>query len=170
MIASHIGEAGKTVRIQRIETIRNVIELAYKNQVEFVLIAGDTFEDNGVDRVLVQKVADILAQSEVPIYVIPGNHDPLAPGSVWEHPVWASTENVFVLREESPVGVPGGVLYPCPILEKHSGKDPTLWIPDSKEEIRIGIAHGTVEGIPAEEPDYPIPRRTLSKTHFPSNT
>jgi DNA repair exonuclease SbcCD nuclease subunit len=51
-------------------------------------VAGDTFEDNGVDRVIVQKVADILAGFVGPVYVIPGNHDPLVPGSVRDHPAW----------------------------------------------------------------------------------
>ncbi len=163
MKASHVGEAGKRVREQRIETIGSVIEVARENQVEFILIAGDTFQDNGVDRILVQKAADILVKAGIPVYIIPGNHDPLAPGSVWDHPVWKSTENVFVLREESPINIPGGILFPCPILEKHSGKDPTLWIPDTGEGIRIGLAHGTVEGIPAEELEYPIPRNAADR-------
>jgi DNA repair exonuclease SbcCD nuclease subunit len=163
MKASHIGEAGKRVRDQRIEAIRNVINVAHENQVDFILVAGDTFEDNGVDRILVQKVADILAKSKTPIYIIPGNHDPLVPGSVWDHPVWKSTENVSILREETPVDIPGGILFPCPILEKHSGKNPTLWIPDTGEGIRIGLAHGTVEGIPTDELEYPISRNAAAQ-------
>ncbi len=164
MKASHVGEAGKRVRDQRIETIHSVIDVAQENQVEFILVAGDTFEDNGVDRILVQKIADILAKSKTPIYIIPGNHDPLVPGSVWDHPVWKSTENVSILREESPIDIPGGTLFPCPILEKHSGKNPTLWIPDTGEGIRIGLAHGTVEGIPTDEPEYPISRDAAAQT------
>ena len=163
MKASHVGEAGKSVREQRIETVNSVIEVARENQVEFILIAGDTFQDNGIDRILVQKVADTLAKAKTPVYIIPGNHDPLAPGSVWDHPVWKSTENVSILREESAIDIPGGILFPCPILEKHSGKDPTLWIPDTPESIRIGLAHGTVEGVPAEEPEYPIPRNAADQ-------
>lgn len=36
---------------------RRVIEAARGAGAEFILVAGDTFEDNGVDRVLVQKEA-----------------------------------------------------------------------------------------------------------------
>jgi len=37
--------------------------------------------------------------------------------------------------------------------------DPIAWIPPNEGEgIRIGLAHGTVEGIQIEEPDYPIAR------------
>jgi DNA repair exonuclease SbcCD nuclease subunit len=99
------------------------------------------------------------------VYVIPGNHDPLMPGSVWEHPAWSSNENVQVLRQEQPVEVPGGILYPCPVKERHSGKDPTAWIrAEVALGIGIGLAHGTVDGIYADEPDYPISRDAAMRT------
>ncbi len=159
MKATHVCEAGTRVREERLKAARRVVEAARRAGAEFILVAGDTFEDNGVDRILVQKVADILADFERPVYVIPGNHDPLVPGSVWEHPVWRSNEKVRILREERPVEVPGGLLYPCPAREKHSSRDPVAWIPGGDAPgIRIGLAHGTVEGVHQEEPDYPIPR------------
>ncbi len=159
MRAAHVGAAGVRVREERLGAARRVIDAARGAGAEFVVVCGDTFEDNGVDRVLVQKVADILAGFGGPVYVIPGNHDPLMPGSVWEHPAWRASDDVRVLREEKPIDVPGGTLFPCPAREKHSGKDPTAWIPAGESRgIRLGLAHGTVEGVYQEEPDYPIPR------------
>lgn len=159
MKAQLVGEAGTRVREERLLTASKVVETARSHQVNLIVVAGDVFEDNGVDRILVQKVADILASFEGAVFIIPGNHDPLTPGSVWEHPVWKSSKNVHVLREEKPVELSGGLLYPCPLNEKHANKDPTAWIRATKGEgIRIGVAHGTVEGIHQDEPDYPIPR------------
>lgn len=164
MKAVHAGAAAEKVRRIRLESAWRVVGAAGAYGAEFILLAGDTFEDNGVERVLVQRVADILARSAVPVYVIPGNHDPLAPGSVWDHPVWRELANVRVLREPEAVEVPGGVLYPCPVLEKHSRKDPTAWIPARQGEgIRIGMAHGTVEGMPRADPDHPVPRDASSR-------
>ena len=189
MRAAHVGEAAVRVREERLAAARRVVGDARAAGAEFILIAGDVFEDNGVDRVLVQKVADILADFAGPVYVIPGNHDPLVPGSVWEHPVWGhgstasgrdgaveavgaarSAGHVRLLAEEKPVDIPGGVLFPCPIRAKHSGKDPTAWIPpreprESSEPngIRIGLAHGTVEGIHQEEPEHPIARNAAER-------
>ncbi len=177
MRVAHAGEAAARVREERLSAARRVVQEACAAGAEFILLAGDTFEDNGVDRVLVQKVADILADFAGPVYVIPGNHDPLVPGSVWEHPAWrqgASASDrdgttrpavaVQLLTEEKPVGIPGGVLFPCPIRAKHSGKDPTAWIPPREGNgIRIGLAHGTVEGVHQEEPDYPIPRNAAER-------
>jgi DNA repair exonuclease SbcCD nuclease subunit len=160
MKAAHAGQAAVKIREARLHVVNKIAGLATNHAVEVVLIAGDTFEDNAVDRRLVQRVADILSGFTVPIYVIPGNHDPLLPGSVWDHPAWKAAVNIHVLREEIPVELPGAVIYPCPVKRKASMKDPTAWIPsdDSSKRIRIALAHGTVEGIQMEEPDYPIPR------------
>ena len=165
MRAAHVGAAGVRVREERLDAARRVIAAARGAGVEFVVVCGDTFEDNGVDRVLVQKVVDILTGFGGPVYVTPGNHDPFMPGSVWEHPAWRSSDNVHVLREETPLDVPGGTLFPCPAREQRSGKDPTAWIPAGESRgIRVGLAHGTVQGVYQEEPDYPIPRDAVVRS------
>ncbi|HAV10467.1 MAG TPA: hypothetical protein DCX22_02490 [Dehalococcoidia bacterium] len=158
MKASHVGAAASKVREARLLTAKRIGEIAGQHAADFILIAGDTFDDNGVDRALIQRAVDILSGYSVPVYIIPGNHDPLVPGSVWEHPAWRSARTVYVLKEKIPVDVSGGTLFPCPAYEKQSGGDPTAWIPAGNDGIRIGLAHGTVEGIRQDEPDYPIPR------------
>ena len=164
MKAAALGAAGERVREERLAAGKRVVETARAHGVDFILIAGDLFEDNAVSRVLVQKVADILDQFDGPVFIIPGNHDPLVPGSVWEHPAWKSRSNIRVLREETPVEVPGGILFPCPAHEKHSGRNPAAWIPAERADaIRVGMAHGTVEGIRQDEPDYPIPRDSAQR-------
>ncbi len=165
MKAAHVGAVGGKIREARLEAARKVIEAAEAQGAEFILVAGDTFEDNGVDRVLVQKVADILGKSAVPVYIIPGNHDPLVPGSVWDHPAWGEQEKIRVLKAPEPLEIPGGTLYPCPVLEKHSRKDPTAWIDATQTDgLKIGLAHGTVEGMPQVAPDHPIPRDAALRT------
>jgi DNA repair exonuclease SbcCD nuclease subunit len=164
MKAAHAGSAALRVREERLAAARRAVGAARDQGAEFVLVAGDTFEDNGVERSLIQKVADILGSSPVPVYLIPGNHDPLTPGSVWEHPAWKSMEHVHVLREEKPIDIPGGILYPCPVKDKRSRKDPTAWIPSREAAaIRIGLAHGTVEGVPQPELDHPIARDAAAR-------
>lgn len=159
MKAAALGEAGARVREERLGAGRRVVAAAREHGAESVLVAGDLFEDNAVDRLLVQRVADILRAFPGPVFIIPGNHDPLVPGSVWEHPAWNSAGNIRVLREATPIDIPGGVLYPCPLFEKNSGRNPAAWIPcEDTGQIRIGLAHGTVEGVHQDEPDYPIPR------------
>jgi len=158
MKAAHVGEVGSALREERFEAARRVVKAADDFGADFILLAGDTFEDNGVDRLNVQRVADILASFAGAVYLIPGNHDPLVPGSVWEHPAWSSHSNLHVLTEPAPVEIEGGFLYPCPVFGKHSGKDPTSWIDaGGARGIKIGIAHGTVEGVDPDDRYYPIP-------------
>jgi DNA repair exonuclease SbcCD nuclease subunit len=122
-------------------------------------LAGDTFEHNAIDRVTVAEVACILGAAGRPVFVIPGNHDPAVTGSVWEDPCWARHSNVRVLLAREPVPVPGGTIYPCPLLVPHSSLDPTAWIPClTGDSIRIGLAHGTVEGLQVADDSYPISR------------
>jgi DNA repair exonuclease SbcCD nuclease subunit len=164
MRAAHVGAVAARVREHRLEAARRVVQVARDHQVDFVLVAGDTFEDNAVDRVLVQKVADILAAAGRPVYIIPGNHDPLVPGSIWQHAAWAGSHNIHVVTKAAAIEVPGGALYPCPLFEKHSRKDPTAWIrAGDGDRIAIGLAHGSVEGGTAELLDYPIPRDAAAR-------
>lgn len=165
MKAAHAGEVGARVRAERLEAAGRAVERARESGAEFMLIAGDVFEDNGVERVEVQKVADLIARFDRPVFIIPGNHDPLVPGSVWEHPSWRSHPNVRILTEPEPVEIPGGTLYPCPVLEKFSTKDPTSWIPaEDIEGFRIGMAHGSVEGVDPADRYHPVARDAAERS------
>jgi DNA repair exonuclease SbcCD nuclease subunit len=159
MKAAHVGPVGETVRAERLASVRRLVEVARKNEAAFLVVAGDAFEDNAIDRVLVQKIADLLAAFGRPVYLIPGNHDPFVPGSLWQHPAWKSHANLQVLTEAVPFSFESATIYPCPLFEKHSRKDPTRWIDARQTQgICVGIAHGTVEGVSQDELDYPIPR------------
>ncbi|HVO85395.1 MAG TPA: DNA repair exonuclease [Syntrophobacteria bacterium] len=165
MKATALGEAAARVREERLAAGLRIVEVARQRGADFILVAGDLFEHNGVDRVLVQRVADVLGSFSGPVFIIPGNHDPLTRGSVWEHPAWKGWGNLHILREESPVSVAGGILFPCPVQESHSGRNPTAWIPVERgATIRIGMAHGTVESVRQDEPDYPIPRDAAERS------
>jgi hypothetical protein len=143
MAAAHVGEAAGRVRQARVDSARRVLEVAREHSAEFIILAGDTFEHNGLSRASVAEIVQILAAAHCPIFLIPGNHDPLQPGCVWDHPAWAAATNVNILREPKPMAVVGGVLFPCPIMRKRSDHDPTAWIPnETSGGIRVGIAHG----------------------------
>ena len=158
MKAAHVREAGDVVRRARIEAAKRVVSAARDYDAEFILVAGDTFEHNAVPRADVQRVADILAEFPGPVYIIPGNHDPLGPGSVWEHSAWDGHETLHVLEDSAPVEIPGGVLLPCPVKSRHSLGDPTAWIPERTDDrLRIGLAHGTLALPHIDDRTFPIP-------------
>ena len=164
MKAAHVGGAGDRVRAERLHAAERVVELAIRHNAEFMVVAGDTFEDNAVDRLLVQRVAEILGKFPRNVYLLSGNHDPLGPGSVWDHPVWRRHPRIVIPQTTEPIPLPGGVLFPAPLKEKYSTHDPTAHI-DAREctEITIGLAHGTVQGNEHDVVDYPIPRNAATR-------
>ncbi|MEZ5403724.1 MAG: metallophosphoesterase [Bryobacteraceae bacterium] len=155
MKAANLGAAAGRVRAARLETARDVVRLASERGAEMLILAGDTFEDNGVSRAIVEETASILTACACPVYVLPGNHDPLSTGSVWEHPVWESAGMVRVFREAVPVQAGPATLYPCPLRGRWSNEDPAAWISGAAAAggLRIGIAHGTLQSPRGAPPD-----------------
>lgn len=159
MKAAHVGKAAERVRNTRLETIRRIQHLARESNAEFVLVAGDTFEDHGVSRKLVVQVGDLLGGFDCPVYVIPGNHDPWTEGGVWDQARDLWSKRTQVLVDRSPIQLPGGWLFPCPLTQRWSEQDPTKWIPaESAGGIRIGVAHGSLQSLGWQaQQDHPIP-------------
>jgi len=150
----------KKIREARFQALQNIRALVGGRRVDFVLIAGDLFDDHAVDRDIAQRAYDLLRSFPVPVFVLSGNHDPLLSGSVWDRPPWNGADSgpLVLLRETEPVEVvPGAVVLPCPVLRKTCMTDPTAWIAQQAVDrgpIRIGLAHGSLrtrEDLPADD-------------------
>ncbi len=139
----------KKLQDARFQAIERILEEARGRHVDFLLIAGDLFDDHTIDLRLARRAFEILSSSPAPVYVISGNHDPLIPGGLWDREPWITADSgtVRFLRERKPLEVqPGVVLFPCPVMCKTSLEDPTGWIPGDEVDqdcIRIGLAHGS---------------------------
>jgi DNA repair exonuclease SbcCD nuclease subunit len=170
MKAAHIGAAaGKVVRVARIEAIRRVQSLAREKRVDFVLIAGDTFEHDGIGKPTIDSILDLLGGFDSDVYVIPGNHDPWMPGGIWEYARGRCRRSVHILNECVPLPISGGTLFPCPLTARWSANDPTKWMQQSPdgEGIRIGLAHGNMAGLPSNgDLDYPIPADAATRANL----
>lgn len=162
MRARHVADAAEAVRAARLETVRRILTLARDEAVDFVLIAGDLFEDNSVGSDLVYQVLHLFEQAApLPIYILPGNHDLLGPASVYERDTFRSSQgNVHVLRSREPIPVAEGKAYllPAPVTQKRSERDPTTGIPATPPgALRIGVAHGSLRIEGRHQPDdHPI--------------
>jgi DNA repair exonuclease SbcCD nuclease subunit len=149
-----IGEA-------RFEAIEQLRVKAVEHQVHFILIAGDVFDDHSVSKTTAERAFTLFEGKAIqcPVFVIPGNHDPLTPGGVWDREPWGNrehpTKHVQLLREPVPISLPGlpVTIYPCPLRNRNSIDDPTAWIEkypraDGDRTIRIGLAHGSLNFLP----------------------
>lgn len=137
----------------RLQAIRHLAELAVRESCDFVVVGGDVFESNHLDRQVVARALDALATFEVPVFLLPGNHDPLlSAGSLWDSPIFASRRpsRVIVLRDGEPVAVPGcaaevvGAVWPT----KHPVEDlvgRTLAGLEPTNVPRILVGHGAID-------------------------
>ena len=160
------SEKAKAARKERLQAGSRVVEVANSHQADFIIVAGDLFQDNSVDRSLVMETASILSKFKGDVFIIPGNHDPLVPGSVWDHqPSWERYENVKIFRENKPEFLNSCVLYPCVATSKYNSNDPTAWIDaKSQGQISIGIAHGNIDALQNEAKDTPIAKDAASSS------
>jgi len=161
------GEAGGALRRARSKALARAVEIATEREVDIVLVAGDLFESESPRAAVASAALKALAAPGIPVAVIPGNHDPLTPRSVWDRAPWDSPpENVKVFGEASPVERPWGldmVLYPCPLLAKDGSKSPVAWIKEARAaregaaRFHVGLAHGTVMRMPEfADTNFPI--------------
>jgi DNA repair exonuclease SbcCD nuclease subunit len=153
-------ETNRRVGEARFAALDNLVSAAKEREVDFVLIAGDLFDDNHVESVVAVRAFKVLDSLNLPVYVLPGNHDPLTPDSVWERPPWKDPgrAEIKVLGHRRPLPIAEDViLYPCPLTQRTSLEDPTAWIPARQPEdrtLRIGVAHGSLrdrENLPEDD-------------------
>ncbi|MFL5354458.1 exonuclease SbcCD subunit D [Archangium sp.] len=147
--AQHVALVAAEVRKARLEAARKVIRTANSQSVDGVVLAGDIFEDNFVEDRLVHEVVAVLAESRVPVYVLPGNHDALTPDSIYRRASWRQRPgHVIILDGDAAVPIPetNAVLLPAPLRQKKGMKDPTAgWTAQADlDAIRIGVAHGSL--------------------------
>lgn len=137
----------------RLKALKNILTSAERNNCDYVVIAGDLFDSKYVSAALIKDVCALLGRCVCPVIVLPGNHD-FCEGN--EDKLWNSfrknaSENTSLLAENKPVPMDGAVFYPCVCFDKHSEKNMLDWVTNSplcpEEGVRIGIAHGAIEGL-----------------------
>lgn len=164
MSHASLGAAAEELRRARTAVARRIVALAREREVDFLLLAGDIFDANGVAP---DEIARVLADAPAPVFVIAGNHDPLTAGSVWNRDLWAAQPRVRVIRGDERIELEGGVLLARSLAAAQGNDDPTEWMRGTPGTgIRIGMAHGTVEGAAAEDSSFPIPRDAAERAEL----
>jgi DNA repair exonuclease SbcCD nuclease subunit len=74
-----------------------VLATARAARADVLLLAGDTFDNNRVGAATLDRVAGMLADAEMAVVVLPGNHDPALPGNVFHRGGLTGIANVHVL-------------------------------------------------------------------------
>lgn len=141
------GERASEARRERLATVDRIVDAANLHAVDFVIVAGDLFDGVTPKPSDVAHVAAALQRFAMPVYVLPGNHDPAGTQGPYESPAWQVLRgsHVVTLTEPNWCAVAGGVLLFAPCVAKYGNEDPTLWfetVASAPGEIRVGLAHG----------------------------
>jgi DNA repair exonuclease SbcCD nuclease subunit len=157
-----------TLSRARLEVLERILGVAERNVADFVLCAGDLFDEPDPRPEWWQQAAERLARSNPrrPVFLLPGNHDPLVPESVWAPghefrarlPAWVHVVDRADFRFDLPAGA---VLYGVPCTSRAGARDPTLSIPAREpgdERIRIGLVHGSTFDARDFQTNFPIDR------------
>lgn len=154
------GEAQARFAAARIDAIRRLGALAGEQGCAFIVVCGDVFETNQLSRQTVGRALEALASVPVPVYLLPGNHDPLDPVTIYRSLQFVRDcpEHVHVLTGADPVAVADGVeLIPAPWSGKHPDEDlvgaavvralaeGSMPSAGSPGPLRIVVGHGAVD-------------------------
>jgi len=135
-------------------TFRRIVEDARLQEVDFLLIAGDLFEQERITPDTFEFIKQQLATlNSIRVFISPGNHDPCMSGSPYREELWPGNVHIFTAEEFESVEIPQlgiritGFGFAHPYLEQHHFRGlPEL----PKDLFNIVLSHGSdVTNVPA---------------------
>jgi len=77
--------------------LRDVLATARALGADAVILAGDTFDNHQVTTDTIDRAGTLLAEAKLPLVILPGNHDPATPDSIWMRGRFDEIGNVAIL-------------------------------------------------------------------------
>jgi len=140
--------------------VRTLGEAAVETGATAVLIAGDTFEKQQMtQQTLGRAIENMRSFSTVQWHLMPGNHDHVLESGLWDRLARAQLPaNVTLHVRPGAVQIAGDdgapvFLLPAPLRFTSSVDDLTAYMncdPTPEGAIRIGMAHGSIQGFGSE--------------------
>lgn len=146
-------EAAPRFSQARIDAITRLGELASQHAASFIVVAGDVFESNQLSRQTVLRSLNALEALPVPVFLLPGNHDPLDATSIFSSREFlGAAGTVIVIRDPTPLPVPGlpqVEVVGAPWRSKHPTTDLCAdllqGLEPSPTSLRVALCHGQVD-------------------------
>lgn len=93
----HLGTDDSFSDADRLAVLPKVLTAASDNKADVVLLAGDSFDNHRQPLGLLERAAQMLRDYGKPVVILPGNHDPLTPDSVYRRGGMGQIPNVSIL-------------------------------------------------------------------------
>lgn len=144
----------------RFDAVKAIAALAIEKKVDFVVVAGDVFDSQTLSDRQILRCFMALRAYTGPWLLLPGNHDAALSESVWTRAqrLGAIPDHVHVLLRPEPLVLPelNLMVLPGVLTQRQSYQDLSAWfdhVPVEQGMFRIGVAHGSVQGILADHID-----------------
>ena len=93
----HLESKSETKNYEIKETFLNMLKICKSENVDFLLISGDFFDDTNVSEKALIWVKNELENFGLKTIISPGNHDPFTNDSPYNKGAWP--ENVYIFKE-----------------------------------------------------------------------
>lgn len=148
----------------RLNTVENIAKYAADECLDAVLVAGDVFDSQTISDVTIHRLFHALRHFEGPWILLPGNHDAALAESIWTRAqrLGAIPPNVRLVLTPEVLEFPelGFAVLAAPLTQRQVNVDLTEWFDRAETSpglLRIGLAHGSVQGVLPEGIDSPNP-------------
>ena len=91
------------------ETLRRIIRLAEEQKASALMCGGDLYEQERFSPDTTSFLAEAFGQTDIPVYLAPGNHDWYGPESLYRLAAWTPNVHVFDKDHLVPVTLAEGV-------------------------------------------------------------
>ena len=154
------GDAQPRYSAARRDVVGGLGPLAAEVGAEFVVVAGDVFEHNQLAPQVISQSLEAMRAIGIPVYLLPGNHDPLDASSVYTSALFTTEcpDNVVVLDRAGVHEVRRGLqIVAVPWGSKVPTRDLVAEVLDGLSAdgvTRVLVAHG---GVDVLDPDHGKP-------------
>ncbi len=157
------GDAQPRYSAARRDAVAGLGALAAEVGAEFVVVAGDVFEHNQLAPQVIGQSLEAMRAIGIPVYLLPGNHDPLDASSVYTSALFTAEcpDNVVVLDRAGVHQVrPGLEIVAAPWRSKAPTTDLVAEVLEGLRGLpggpvtRVLVAHG---GVDVLDPDRDKP-------------
>ncbi len=164
-----LGEHQGAYDRARVGAIRRIGRLAAEQGCEFILVCGDVFEHAQVKPRTAEPALEQLGALPVPVYLLPGNHDPLTESGIYRSAWFQQNAGAGVHVLDQP-GLtllrPGVELLAAPWFSKQAPAEQIDRLagrldPPPPGTVRIAAGHGGVDSLASALTADPISTAAL---------
>ena len=159
---------GEIRRLDQRKAFKKVIEYIKENNIEFLFIAGDLYEQKYIRKSTIEYINNLFMQiPNTKIYITPGNHDPFIKNSYYNDFSWSENVKIFNSKIEK-IELENIDIYGYGFDDfycKNSGIE-NIEI-ENKNKINILITHGSIDASSEVDAVYnPIKKYKIKEKGF----